>query len=73
MSQLIRNIEKLETCLARLTTGSVLNQMAGQPCSAFSGRTFENHSPIDESPIGPVARSGAEDIDKSPRPHFNVF
>jgi 5-carboxymethyl-2-hydroxymuconic-semialdehyde dehydrogenase len=73
MSQLNKNIEKLETYLARFRTGGVLNQIAGQPCPALSGQTFENHSPVDESLIGPVARSGAEDIDKAAQAAKDAF
>jgi 5-carboxymethyl-2-hydroxymuconic-semialdehyde dehydrogenase len=41
----------------------VPNRIAGQDVPAQSGASFDNHSPVDESFICTVARSGAADID----------
>ena len=63
MSDLDGNIARLQPHLDRAARDGVLNRIAGQVRPAASGRTFANHSPVDESHICDVARSGAEDID----------
>ena len=63
MTELQNNLEKLAPILAQLRARGVPNRMAGQDVPAQSGATFDNHSPVDESFICTVARSGAADID----------
>ncbi|CUH67161.1 2-aminomuconic 6-semialdehyde dehydrogenase [Thalassovita gelatinovora] len=63
MSDLHANIEKLNGYLARFRDTGVLNRIAGKDEPAQSGATFENHSPVDETLICNVAKSGTADID----------
>ena len=63
MSDLENNIAKLQPILARLRETGVMNRIGGQDAPAQSGATFANHSPVDESYICDVAKSGAADID----------
>ena len=63
MTELQNNLEKLAPILAQLRAWGVPNRIAGQDVPAQSGATFDNHSPVDESFICTVARSGAADID----------
>lgn len=63
MTELQNNLEKLAPILAQLRARGVPNRIAGQDVPAQSGATFDNHSPVDESFICTVARSGAADID----------
>jgi len=62
MSQLDENIERLETYLAPVRKKGVLNHIDGKSVAAQSGETFDNHSPVDETFICKVAKSGAVDI-----------
>ncbi len=63
MSDLNRNIEKLNGYLKRFENDGVLNHIAGAAQPALSGATFDNASPVDETHICAVARSGSDDID----------
>ncbi|QKV20300.1 5-carboxymethyl-2-hydroxymuconate semialdehyde dehydrogenase [Oricola thermophila] len=63
MSTLEKNLEKLDACIARFRADGVLNHIGGESRPAASGATFDNHSPVDESFICKVAKSGAEDVD----------
>ncbi|WP_420336272.1 5-carboxymethyl-2-hydroxymuconate semialdehyde dehydrogenase [Roseibium sp.] len=63
MSDLQKNIEKLDGYLARFQETGILNQINGSACASFSGETFEARSPVDESLICSVAKGGLADID----------
>jgi 5-carboxymethyl-2-hydroxymuconic-semialdehyde dehydrogenase len=63
MTELQQNLHKLQPILDRLRARGVPNCIAGQDVPAQSGASFDNHSPVDESFICTVARSGAADID----------
>jgi 5-carboxymethyl-2-hydroxymuconic-semialdehyde dehydrogenase len=63
MTDLATHEAKLAGYLARFRDTGVLNQIGGEARPAASGATFDNHSPVDESFICRVARSGAEDVD----------
>jgi 5-carboxymethyl-2-hydroxymuconic-semialdehyde dehydrogenase len=63
MTDLATHQAKLAGYLARFRDTGVLNQIGGEARPAVSGATFDNHSPVDESFICRVARSGAEDVD----------
>jgi len=65
MSELGRNIEKLDGYLARFRDQGISNQINGQAVPAADGETFETCSPVDNSLICQVARSDAEDIDQA--------
>ena len=62
-SALDANIARLRPILARIAETGVMNRIGGQDCPASDGRTFANHSPVDESLICQVARGTAADID----------
>ncbi|WP_193174813.1 5-carboxymethyl-2-hydroxymuconate semialdehyde dehydrogenase [Oricola nitratireducens] len=63
MTTLEQNLEKLSGYLARFREQGIPNRIGGEDRPAMSGATFDNHSPVDESFICTVARSGAADID----------
>ncbi|WP_071672683.1 5-carboxymethyl-2-hydroxymuconate semialdehyde dehydrogenase [Nioella nitratireducens] len=63
MSDLATHQAKLDGYLARFRETGVLNQIGGAARAAASGATFDNHTPVDESYICKVAKSGAEDVD----------
>ncbi|TBX21191.1 5-carboxymethyl-2-hydroxymuconate semialdehyde dehydrogenase [Nioella sediminis] len=67
MTDLATHQAKLDGYLARFRDTGVLNQIGGEARPAVSGATFDNHSPVDESFICRVARSGAEDVDVAAR------
>jgi len=73
MSDLDRNIGKLDGYLARFRDAGILNQIGGTPVPAASGATFDTHSPVDESLICGVAKGGAEDIDAAARAAKTAF
>ena len=57
------NIKKLNTYIERFKSEGVFNNIDGKYLKAFSGQTFKNISPVDESEICSVPKSGEEDID----------
>ncbi len=63
MSDLTQNLEKLTACLQRFRADGVRNHIGGTMLPAASGAWFDNGSPVDESHICQVARSGATDVD----------
>ncbi|MEM9678129.1 MAG: aldehyde dehydrogenase family protein, partial [Pseudomonadota bacterium] len=66
MADLTTHVEKLETYLAGFRQHGVLNLVDGADCAAMDGEaTFETRSPVDDSFICTVARSGAADIDRA--------
>lgn len=67
MTDLATHQAKLAGYLARFRDTGVLNQIGGDARPAASGASFDNHSPVDESFICRVARSGAEDVDAAAR------
>ncbi|MFZ2100413.1 MAG: 5-carboxymethyl-2-hydroxymuconate semialdehyde dehydrogenase [Oricola sp.] len=73
MTTLEQNLEKLSIYLARFREQGVLNQIGGEARPAISGATFDNHSPVDESFICKVARSGAADIDAAAKAAKEAF
>lgn len=63
MSDLTQNIETLKSHLARFHDKGIENLIGGASRPAMDGQTFETTSPVDESRIAHVARSGVADID----------
>jgi 5-carboxymethyl-2-hydroxymuconic-semialdehyde dehydrogenase len=61
------NMAKLRPILERIAATGVMNRIGGVDCPASGGRTFANHSPVDESLICDVARGTAADIDAAAR------
>ena len=73
MSTLEQNLEKLETYIARFRKDGILNRIGGEDRPALSGTTFDNHSPVDESFICKIAKSGADDIDAAAKAAKEAF
>jgi 5-carboxymethyl-2-hydroxymuconic-semialdehyde dehydrogenase len=73
VSTLEQNLEKLETYIARFRKDGILNRIGGEDRPALSGATFDNHSPVDESFICKVAKSGADDIDAAAKAAKEAF
>ncbi len=73
MTDLQTNIDKLSGYLARFRDTGILNRIGGVTRPALSGQTFDTASPVDESRIAPVARSGAADIDAAARAATEAF
>lgn len=73
MSDLDTNIAKLNGYLTRFQSEGVLNQIAGKAVPAASGKTFQTHSPIDDSLICDVAQGGTEDIDQAAKAAKEAF
>ena len=59
MSDLDKNLTTLHGHLSHFADTGILNQINGQPLPAQSGDWFDTHSPVDETHIARVARSGA--------------
>ena len=73
MTTLEQNLEKLETYLTHVREHGILNQIGDEARPAMSGATFDNQSPVDESFICKVAKSGAEDIDAAAKAAKEAF
>lgn len=73
MSDLTTNLKTLQPILDRLKDTGILNRIGGQDVAAQSGATFANHSPVDESYICDVAKSGPEDINAATRAAKDAF
>ncbi|MGR3506797.1 MAG: 5-carboxymethyl-2-hydroxymuconate semialdehyde dehydrogenase [Paracoccaceae bacterium] len=70
---LTTNLAKLKPVLERIAVTGVMHRIGGRDCPASDGRTFDNHSPVDESLICPVARGTAVDIDAAARAAKTAF
>tara|TARA_Y100000815_G_scaffold177328_1_gene161493 strand:- start:16208 stop:17719 length:1512 start_codon:yes stop_codon:yes gene_type:complete len=73
LTTLEQNLEKLETYLTHVREHGILNQIGDEARPAMSGATFDNQSPVDESFICKVAKSGAEDIDAAAKAAKEAF
>ncbi|MFC2967202.1 5-carboxymethyl-2-hydroxymuconate semialdehyde dehydrogenase [Acidimangrovimonas pyrenivorans] len=65
MTVLEDNIARAQGYLARFRETGVLNHIAGVSVPAASGATFDSLSPVDLTVLAPVARGGAEDVDRA--------
>jgi 5-carboxymethyl-2-hydroxymuconic-semialdehyde dehydrogenase len=65
MSALDQNIARAAAYTARFREHGVMNHIGGQSVPAASGATFDSLSPVDLSVLAPIARGGAEDIDRA--------
>ena len=72
MSDLTANIEKMTAYLARYRDGGIANRIGGQDAPGSLG-TFDNATPVDESHICTVARSGTEDVDAAAKAAAAAF
>ncbi len=73
MSELTDNLDKLRPHLERFAANGVLNRIGGKVVPAASGATFDNASPVDETHICAVARSGATDVDSAAKAAKDAF
>ena len=67
MSDLVSNLARADTHLARFRREGVLNHIAGRSRAATDGTTFQIISPTDLQPLACVARSKAADVDAAAR------
>ncbi|MEO0764818.1 MAG: 5-carboxymethyl-2-hydroxymuconate semialdehyde dehydrogenase [Pseudomonadota bacterium] len=63
MTELDHNLATLAPHLAEVGRRGILNHIAGTPVPAASGAWFDTTSPVDDSHIARVARSGPADVD----------
>ena len=73
MTTLDSNLKKLTRHLERFQSGGVQNFIGGNSVAARSGRTFETHSPVDETLIAKVALGDAADIDLAAKAAQTAF
>ena len=73
MTTLDSNLKKLARHLERFQSGGVQNFIGGNSVAARSGRTFETHSPVDETLIAKVALGDAADIDLAAKAAQTAF
>lgn len=59
------NRAKVQDYLAGFAASGVLNHIDGSSVPAASGETFETVSPVDLAVLAPVAKGGAEDLDRA--------
>ena len=57
------NLQKIKPLLAKFSAEPIQHFINGESVVAFNGKTFSNHSPVDNSLIGAVSAGTAEDID----------
>ncbi|QBF29917.1 5-carboxymethyl-2-hydroxymuconate semialdehyde dehydrogenase [Thalassococcus sp. S3] len=67
MTDLTANLDRLAPLLRQFRESGVGNHIAGQRSQATSGTHFTNTSPVDETEICAVARSGEDEIDAAAR------
>ena len=67
------NLAKAGACLARFRERPLQHFIAGGPCDAASGATFENRTPVDDSVLGRVASGDADDVDTASRAAAAAF
>ena len=72
MNAFDQTLAKAERHLASFRTGIVPHWIDGKPDTG-NGETFETSSPVDNAPIGRVARGGAAEIDRAARAAMKAF
>ncbi len=72
MSDLHKNIERLDGFLARFKRTGIKNRIAGEDQDGSAG-VFQSISPVDKSVICDVAHGTAEDIDTAAQAAHNAF
>jgi len=65
MADLTKNMSDVAPTLERFGSRTLGHFINGELESAEPGETFQNHTPIDNSPIGTVAAGAASDIDRA--------
>ena len=65
MAGLSKNLSNIAPTLKRFGSNPLGHFINGELESAESGESFQNNTPIDDSPIGSVAAGTASDIDRA--------
>lgn len=73
MSKLEGNRQKVAAFREKIAERGIKNIINGEHLDAISGKSFDNHSPIDNSFICSVAESDAADIDEAARAAMDAF
>ena len=72
MTDLDRNLDKLQGFLSRFQRDGIRNRIAGKDQDG-SGENFTNESPVDQSQICQVARSDASDVHAAAQAASDAF
>ena len=71
--QFKENVKKAESYLKRFKDNVTAHHVNGEACRGDSGKTFENLTPVDNTPIGAIAEGSAGDIDLACRAAWDAF
>ena len=71
--QFKENVKKAESYLKRFKDNVTVHHVNGEACRGDSGKTFENLTPVDNTPIGAIAEGSASDIDLACRAARDAF
>jgi 5-carboxymethyl-2-hydroxymuconic-semialdehyde dehydrogenase len=71
--KLRENLRNAEGFLRRFKDEGTPHFIAGRHERGVSGRTFENRTPVDDTPLGSVAEGTAEDVDDAARAALSAF
>ena len=71
--QFKENVKKAESYLKRFKDNVTVHHVNGESCRGDSGKTFENLTPVDNTPIGAIAEGSAGDIDLACRAARDAF
>ena len=71
--QFKENVKKAESYLKRFKDNVTVHHVNGEACRGDSGITFENLTPVDNTPIGAIAEGSAGDIDLACRAARDAF
>ena len=72
-AQFKENVKKAESYLKRFKDNVTVHHVNGEACRGDSGKTFENLTPVDNTPIGAIAEGTASDIDLACRAARDAF
>ena len=73
IGQFKENVKKAESYLKRFKDNVTVHHVNGEACRGDSGKTFENLTPVDNTPIGAIAEGSAGDIDLACRAARDAF
>ena len=71
--QFKENVKKAESYLQRFKDNVTVHHVNGEACRGDTGKTFENLTPVDNTPIGAIAEGSAGDIDLACRAARDAF
>ena len=73
IGQFKENVKKAESYLQRFKDNVTVHHVNGEACRGDTGKTFENLTPVDNTPIGAIAEGSAGDIDLACRAARDAF